>query len=78
MRELPEKFTTKMLYGWSNREYERQREKRWEENWRQWKNSLGQGNLKGGLCYETVPKKKTISQAFANLLDNIGKYNGKI
>jgi len=34
--------------------------------------------LKEGPCYETVPKKETISQVFASLLDNIGKYNGKI
>ena len=31
-RELPERFTAKILWGWSNKEYERQREKRWEEN----------------------------------------------
>ena len=31
-----------------------------------------------GLCYEMVSKKETISQVFTNLLDNIGKYNGKI
>ena len=31
-RELPERFTAKVLQGWSNKEYERQREKKWEEN----------------------------------------------
>jgi len=30
------------------------------------------------VCHETVPKRKTISHAFTNLLDNIGKYNKKI
>jgi len=35
--------------------------------------------LKRGLCYETVPKKKTISYAFTNLIGNIQEYNaGKI
>jgi len=34
--------------------------------------------LKGKLYYEMVPKKETISHAFTNLLDNIGKYNRKI
>ena len=28
LRELLERFTAKMLWGWSNKEYERQREKR--------------------------------------------------
>jgi len=40
-RELPERFIAKVLWRWSNKEYKRQREKRWKENWRQWKNSLG-------------------------------------
>ena len=31
-RELPEMFTAKVLQEWSNKEYERQREKKWEEN----------------------------------------------
>ena len=30
----------KLLYGWEKRKYEREREKRWNENWSQWKNSL--------------------------------------
>ena len=34
LRELPERFTAKILWGWSNKEYERQREKRCKENWR--------------------------------------------
>jgi len=33
-RELLERFIAKILWGWSNKEYERQREKRWKENWR--------------------------------------------
>ena len=31
-KELLERFTAKILWEWSNKEYKRQREKRWEEN----------------------------------------------
>jgi len=40
-QELPREFTAKLLYGWGKRRYEREREKRWDENWSQWKNSSG-------------------------------------
>ena len=40
-QELPREFTAKLLYGWGKRRYEREREKRWNENWYHWKNSLG-------------------------------------
>ena len=40
-RELPREFTAKLLYGWGKRRYEREREKRWDENWYHWKNSSG-------------------------------------
>ena len=55
----------------------RRRERRWEENWKQWKNSLGQRTLKKRSYYKTIPKKKTISHAFINLMGNIQKYNTK-
>ena len=78
-RELLERFTAKILWGQLNKEYKRQREKRWEKNWIQWKNSLKQENLKGRLCYKTVPKEETIFHVFINLMGNIQKYNmGKI
>ena len=32
-RELPREFTAKLLYGWERRRYEREQEKRWDENW---------------------------------------------
>jgi len=32
-RELPREFTAKLLYGWGRKRYEREREKRWDENW---------------------------------------------
>jgi len=31
-RELPREFTAKLLYGWGRKRYEREREKRWDEN----------------------------------------------
>jgi len=73
--ELPREFTAKLLYGWGKRRYKREREKRWDENWSRWKNSLGQGNLKGGPCYES-PKKKTVSHAFKHFIQNLKLYNG--
>jgi len=30
----------KLIYRWGKRRYEKEREKRWDENWNQWKNSL--------------------------------------
>jgi len=68
--ELPREFTAKLLYGWGRKRYEREKEKRWDENWNRWKNSLGRGILKGGPCYEN-PKEERISHAFGNLTDNI-------
>jgi len=36
-RELLEKYTAKLLYGWGERKYEQEYWKRLKENWRQWK-----------------------------------------
>ena len=72
--ELPREFTAKLLYGWGKRRYKREREKRWNENWSQWKNSSGWGNLKGGPCYES-PKKEMVSHAFKHLIQNLKSYN---
>ena len=65
----------KLLYGWGKRKYEKEREKRWHENWSQWKNSSEQENLKGGPCYES-PKKKLTSRMFEHLIYNLKSYNG--
>ena len=35
--ELPEKFTTKMLYGWDDGKFEEEYLKKLERNWRRWK-----------------------------------------
>ena len=56
-RESPREFMAKLLYGWGKKRYERERKRRWDKNWNQWKNSLGRGNLKGGLCYKS-PKRE--------------------
>jgi len=31
----------KLLYSWGRKRYERERERRWDENWNQWKNPSG-------------------------------------
>jgi len=36
-RELPERYTAKLLYGWGNKKYDREYWKRMEENWKRWK-----------------------------------------
>jgi len=73
--ELPREFTAKLLYEWRRKRYEKERKKRWDENWNRWKNSSGQGILRGGPCYET-PKEERISCAFGNLINNIKLHNG--
>ena len=60
--ELPREFTAKLLYGWGRKRYEREREKRWDENWSWWKNSSGQETLKREPCYKS-PKREIISHA---------------
>ena len=74
-QELPREFTAKLLYEWGKRRYERERGKRWDKNWSQWKNSLGRGILKGGPCYES-PREERVSHVFIHLISNIKLYNG--
>jgi len=57
--ELPREFTAKLLYSWGRKRYERERERRWDENWDRWKNSLGRGNLKGGHVMGAPSGKKS-------------------
>ena len=73
-QELPREFTAKLLYGWEKRRYKREREKRWDKNWSQWKNFSGQGNLKRGPCYESL-KKEIVSYVFKHLIQNLELYN---
>ena len=70
----PREFMAKLLYGWGRKRYEKERKKRWDENWNRWKNFLGQGILKEGPCYES-PKKEKVSHAFKHLIANIKSYN---
>jgi len=65
----------KLLYSWRRKRYERERERRWDKKWDQWKNSLGQENLKGGPCYGS-PEQKKVSHAFEHLVQNLKVYNG--
>ena len=74
-QELPREFTAKLLYSWGRKRYEREREKRWDKNWSQWKNSSGREILKRGLCYES-PRKKRVSRTFEHLISNIKSHNG--
>ena len=36
-REIPGRYTAKLLYGWSNKRYDREYWRRMEENWKRWK-----------------------------------------
>jgi len=65
----------KLLYSWRRKRYERERERRWDKKWDQWKNSLEQGNLKGGPCYRS-PEQEKVSHAFEHLVQNLKVYNG--
>ena len=73
-QELPREFIAKLIYGWGKRRYERERKKRWDKNWNQWKNSLGQENLKRRPCYES-PKRRKFSQVFEHLIQDLKTYN---
>jgi len=39
-RELPGRYTAKLLYGWDNKKYDQEYWKKIEENWRKWKRNL--------------------------------------
>jgi len=32
-RELPERYTAKLIHGWGNKKYKRERERRWDKTW---------------------------------------------
>jgi len=74
-RELPREFMARLLYGWGKKKYEREREKRWDKNWSQWKNSSGRGILKRGPCYES-PREEEVPHVLKHLISNIKPYNG--
>ena len=66
----------KLIHGWGNRKYERERERRWDENWNRWKHSSGRGILRGGLCHDSELNPK-LSPAFIGLLNNLIDYDNK-
>jgi len=39
-RELPRRYTAKLLYRWGNKKYDQEYWKKIEENWKQWKENL--------------------------------------
>jgi len=39
-RELPGRYTAKLLYGWGNKKYDREYWKHMKENWKRWKKNL--------------------------------------
>jgi len=56
--ELPERFTAKKLYGWSDKRYDQEYWGRMEKNWRQWK---GKKPMKRETM-KTIPKEEEIKE----------------
>jgi len=62
-KEMPGKFTAKMLYGWDNGKFDREYLKRLERNWRRWKGAkfFQRKNLKKeGNVINCLPKPKIV------------------
>jgi len=62
-KEMPGKFTAKMLYGWDNGKFDREYLKRLERNWRRWKGAkfFQRKNLKKeGNVINCPPKPKIV------------------
>jgi len=53
---LPGRFTTKKLFGWSDKRYNKEHWGRLEQNWKQWKGRRRRQIL------ETIKKEKEIKQ----------------
>jgi len=60
-RELPGKFTAKMLYEWSDKRYDQEYWRRLERNWRRWKGKkpVKRGTMKTILEEEETEKEKS-------------------
>ena len=52
-RELPERYTAKLLYGWDNKKFDREYWRRLERNWKQWRSE----KAKGRKTLETIQEK---------------------
>jgi len=61
-RELPGRYTAKMMLGWGEKKYNRERERKWEENWIQWK-FLRTRNLEERNCVMRQFPKLTFFQS---------------
>jgi len=57
-RELPGKFIVKMLYGWSDKQYDQEYWGRLERNWRRWK---GKKPTRKGTM-KTIPEKEEVEE----------------
>jgi len=73
-RGLSGRYMAKLIHGWGNRKYERERERKWDKNWFRWKNSSGQGILKGGSYHNSEPNPRLLP-AFKGLPNNLIDYN---
>ena len=45
-KKLPEKYTTKLLYGWDDKKFDEEFLKILERNWNRWKNKRKEGKKK--------------------------------
>ena len=62
-REMPGRFTAKMLYGWDDGKFDREYLKKLEKNWRRWKGAkfFQRKNLKkGGNVINRLPEPKIV------------------
>ena len=61
--ELPEQFIAKKLFGWLDKQYDKEYWERLERNWKQWKG----GQMKGQRTMEIVKEKEEIEQESSGL-----------
>ena len=61
--ELPEQFIAKKLFGWLDKQYDKEYWERLERNWKQWKGE----QMKGQRTMEIVKEKEEIEQESSGL-----------
>jgi len=59
--ELPERFTAKKLFGWSDKRYDQEYWGRLERNWRRWKDKQPRRMM------ETIEEEEEIKQGDSGL-----------
>jgi len=57
-KELPGRYMAKLLYGWSNKRYDREYWRRIEENWRWWKKNPFSGYNKNPFLKKMEEEQK--------------------